>query len=90
VRPHLNAKDEGKLAAIDIESGSYEVDEDELVAGDKLRARLPEAQIWMVRVGSRVVRRMRTSAADSANVRNRRLSLRESSVLSRSERQRLE
>jgi hypothetical protein len=51
VRPHLGAKDQGKFAAIDIESGNYEVDEDELVAGDKLRARLPEAQIWMVRVG---------------------------------------
>jgi hypothetical protein len=56
VRPHLTSEDEGKFAAVDIESGNYELDEDELVAGDKLRARLPEAQIWMVRVGSRYVR----------------------------------
>jgi hypothetical protein len=56
VRPHLSNEDEGKFAAVDIESGNYELDEDELVAGDKLRARLPEAQIWMVRVGSRYVR----------------------------------
>ena len=56
VRPHLTTEDEGKFAAVDIESGNYELDEDELAAGDKLRARLPEAQIWMVRVGSRYVR----------------------------------
>jgi hypothetical protein len=28
-----------------------------LKAGDRLRSRLPEAQIWMVRVGSRCVHR---------------------------------
>jgi len=57
VRPHLKADDEGKFAAIDIESGAYEVDLDELQACHRLRARVPEAQIWMVRVGSRYVHR---------------------------------
>jgi hypothetical protein len=57
VRPQLKADDEGKFAAIDIESGTYEVDVDELAACDRLRARVPEAQIWMVRVGSRYVHR---------------------------------
>jgi hypothetical protein len=57
VRPHLKAEDEGKFAAIDIESGAYEIDEDELEACDKLSARVPNAQIWMVRVGSRYVHR---------------------------------
>ena len=57
VRPQLRADDEGKFAAIDIESGAYEVATEELAAGDKLRARLPDAQIWMVRVGSRCVHR---------------------------------
>lgn len=57
IRPRLTSDDEGKFAAIDIESGTYEMDVDELAAGDKLRARLPEAQIWMVRVGSRSVHR---------------------------------
>jgi hypothetical protein len=55
VRPQLNADDEGKFAAVDIDTGMYELDEDELAAGDRLRARFPEAQIWMVRVGSRYV-----------------------------------
>jgi hypothetical protein len=57
VRPHLTP-DEGKFAAIDIESGMNELDRDELKAGNRLRARLPEAQIWMVRVGQRSTHRI--------------------------------
>lgn len=57
VRPHLKSKDRGKFAAIDIESGDFEVDADELAACDKLNARIPDAQIWLVRVGSRYVHR---------------------------------
>ena len=40
-----------KKLVIDIETGEYEIAADELRAGNKLRARLPEAQIWMVRIG---------------------------------------
>ena len=57
VRPQLKTEDEGKFAAIDIESGTYEIDVDELAACDKLSARIPEAQIWLVRVGSRYLHR---------------------------------
>jgi len=57
VRPQVKSDDEGKFAAIDIESGMYEMDVDELEAGKKLRARVPDAQIWMVRIGSRSVHR---------------------------------
>jgi len=51
ILPKLAAKDVGKFLAIDIETGEYEIAADEMKAGDKLRARLPEAQIWMVRIG---------------------------------------
>lgn len=57
VRPQLKASDDGKFAAIDIESGTYAVAADELKACDKLRARVPDAQIWMVRIGYRSVHR---------------------------------
>jgi hypothetical protein len=57
VRPQLKAEDEGKFAAIDIESGAYEVDADELEACDRLNARIRDAQIWLVRVGSRYLHR---------------------------------
>jgi hypothetical protein len=49
--PKLTANDVGKFLAIDIESGEYEIAADEMKAGDKLLARLPEAQIWMMRIG---------------------------------------
>jgi len=57
IRPLLKTGDEGKFVAIDIESGMYELDADELRACQKLRARVPEAQIWMVRIGYRAVHR---------------------------------
>lgn len=57
VRANLSPEDAGKFVAIDIDTGDYEMNTDELRAGDRLRARLPEAQIWMVRVGSRYVHR---------------------------------
>ncbi len=60
VRPHLSSDDDGKFAAIDIETGAYEIDLDELGACDRLRARVPNAQIWMVRIGSRHVHRFGT------------------------------
>ena len=57
VRPRLLPGDDGKFVAIDIDTSEFEIDADELTAGDRLRERLPEAQIWMVRVGSRYVHR---------------------------------
>jgi hypothetical protein len=58
VRPQLKAGDHGKFAAIDIETGEFATDADELKACRKLRKRLPDAQIWMVRVGSPYVHRI--------------------------------
>ncbi len=58
VRPNLKAGDKGKFAAIDIETGEYEVDRDEMRAGERLRARVPQAQIWFIRVGYRTTHRI--------------------------------
>lgn len=57
VRPHVSESDEGKFVVIDIESGDYEIDSDELAAHDRLLARRPQAQVWLTRVGSRYARR---------------------------------
>ena len=51
ILPKLAAKDVGKFLAIDIETGEYEISADEMRAGDKLLKRIPDAQIWMVRIG---------------------------------------
>lgn len=57
IRPHLSAKDDGKLCAIDVDSGAYVVDMDVLSACDRLREEFPDAQIWILRIGSRYVYR---------------------------------
>ena len=55
VLPELKPKDKGKYVAIDIETGDYEVDADQLAAADRLLERQPDAQIWYVRIGYRGV-----------------------------------
>lgn len=55
IRPRLEPI-KGRFIAIDIETGEYEADNDEMAASDRLVARIPDAQIWLVRVGSRYVR----------------------------------
>jgi len=57
VLPRLTAADEGTFVAIDIETGNFELDVDELAVCDKLSARIPDAQIWLVKVGSRYLHR---------------------------------
>jgi formylmethanofuran dehydrogenase subunit B len=51
VAPRVVAEDAGHFVAIDVESGAYEIAPDELSAMDRLRARKPDAQLWLQRVG---------------------------------------
>lgn len=60
IESHLDSSDRGKFIAIDIETGAYEIDADELEASDRLLARLPTAQTWLRRIGSPYVRRFGT------------------------------
>jgi hypothetical protein len=57
VRPQVEEGNHGRIVAIDIETGDFEVDKSEIAACDRLEARHPDAQIWIVRIGSRHVRR---------------------------------
>jgi hypothetical protein len=57
IRSQVEEGNEGKIVAIDLETGAFEVDASEIAACDRLEASHPEAQIWMVRIGSRHVRR---------------------------------
>jgi hypothetical protein len=57
VRSQVEEGNHGKIVAIDLETGDFEVDASEITACDRLEARHPEAQIWIVRIGSRHVRR---------------------------------
>lgn len=53
VRPQLQARDTGKFVALDIETGAYEIDNEDISASRRLRSKFPNAQVWFVRVGSR-------------------------------------
>ena len=56
ISPHVEPADEGKFVVIDIETGEYEVDQDELAASDRLLASRFDAQMWTRRIGSRYAR----------------------------------
>jgi hypothetical protein len=49
--------DRGKIVAIDIETGAFEVADDILPATNRLFERFPDAQPWIVRIGHRAVDR---------------------------------
>jgi hypothetical protein len=58
IRPIVEPGNVGKIVAIDIDTGAYELGENELEASDRLLARCPDAQIWFVRVGFPAVHRI--------------------------------
>ena len=57
IKAQVEKNDHGKIVAIDIETGDFEVDQSEIEACNHLEARRPDAQIWIIRIGSRHVRR---------------------------------
>lgn len=57
VRSLVEEGNHGKIVAIDLETGVFEVDASEIAACNRLEASHPDAQIWIVRIGSRHVRR---------------------------------
>jgi hypothetical protein len=57
IEPRVNPEDRGKYVTIDIETGAYEIDASDIEATHRLRARGPDAQIWLRRVGSPYARR---------------------------------
>jgi hypothetical protein len=67
VRPHVEVGNHGKVVALDVDTGAFEVADDTLAASQRLLSRYPDAQIWCVRVGYPAVHRFgpRTGAARS-------------------------
>ena len=58
VRPTLRPEDDGKFVAIDVETGDYEMDEDDYAALARLRSRQPAADVWLMRAGYPTTYRM--------------------------------
>jgi hypothetical protein len=57
IRQQVESDSYGKIVAIDIETGAFEVDDDTLVASERLLERYPDAQTWFIRIGHRGVHR---------------------------------
>jgi hypothetical protein len=57
IRPQVEAGNHGKIVAIDIETGDFEIANDTMTATRRLRERLPDSQTWVVRIGYRAVHR---------------------------------
>jgi hypothetical protein len=57
VRPQVEEGNHGKIVAIDIETGAFELANDTITASDRLLERYPDAQIWRVRIGHKGVHR---------------------------------
>ncbi len=55
VRSQVEIGNHGKIVAIDIESGAFEVAENIATASDLLLAKYPDAQTWFIRIGHRAV-----------------------------------
>jgi hypothetical protein len=51
------AGNEGKIVAIDIETGAFEIDENLVPATNRLFEKYPNAQPWVIRIGHRAVDR---------------------------------
>lgn len=55
IRQQVEAENEGKIVAIDIETGAFEVDENIVPATNRLFEQNPDAQPWVIRIGHRAV-----------------------------------
>ncbi len=58
VRPRLTSADQDKSVAIDMETGEYELDKNEMQAAERLRKRLPDPPIWLGHVTSSYLHRL--------------------------------
>ena len=55
IRQQIETGNDGKIVAIDIETGAFEVDDSVLPATQRLFEQYPEAQPWVIRIGHRAV-----------------------------------
>lgn len=55
IRHLVEADHQGEVVAIDVDSGSYALGKNAIVASDDLRVRHPYAQVWLMRVGHRAL-----------------------------------
>ena len=55
IQQQVETGNNGKIVAIDIETGEFEVSETIMASTDRLFERQPDAQPWTIRIGHRAV-----------------------------------
>jgi hypothetical protein len=58
IRPELEGKYDGKVVAIDVDTGFYALGDAAWAAAEPVLARNPAAEVWFVRVGQRAFARI--------------------------------
>jgi hypothetical protein len=66
VRSQVEDGNYGKIVAIDIETGAFEVADTPILAVDRLYEQYPDAQPWVIRIGYRSVYRFGSNTVKSA------------------------
>jgi hypothetical protein len=65
LRPVVEARERGKFLVLDIETGEYEIDSDELSALRRAKEKNPDAALYILRVGYPAAYRIGRSFARS-------------------------
>jgi hypothetical protein len=60
IQSQLAESETGKFLALDIETGQYEIDADELAALKRAKAKNPDAALYLIRVGSETAYKLGT------------------------------
>jgi hypothetical protein len=63
IRPQVEATHQGQFVVVDIETGDYEIDADDLAATKRALAKRPDAVLYGVRIGSPTAYRLGSCVA---------------------------
>jgi hypothetical protein len=55
IRSQVEDGNHGRIVAIDIETGAFEIADDIVTASDHLLTKYPDAQTWFIRIGHQAV-----------------------------------
>ncbi len=66
VRRKLAGEKKGRIVALDIETGDFEVADDILTGAETLLKRRPDSRVWLARIGYRTLRRFGTWYAEGS------------------------
>lgn len=58
IRPHVESGNIGKFLVLDVDTGEYEIDTDQMAAFDRAIARKPNGNRYLIRIGSSTAHRL--------------------------------